>query len=96
MVRVQDAEQRFYRAFGLASATMWQLLHPRVWGPWLRTAVFRGYGFGAPGPSWRQLTGMFVLHNGRILAAIRHQNSVARHEALALVHSLKLGATMRR
>jgi hypothetical protein len=66
-------------------------MHPRVWWPWLQTAVLRGYGFGLAGPNWRQLTGVFVLHRGHILAAVRHRNAASRPDYVALVHGLKLG-----
>ena len=93
IVRVSDPDKRLYRAFGLEQATLRELAHPRVWWPWLRTAVVRG--FGASGPNWRQLTGVFVIHRGHILAAIRHRNSAARPDYVALVHGLKLGAAIR-
>jgi hypothetical protein len=93
IVRISDPDKRLYRAFGLEQATLRELAHPRVWWPWLRTAVVRG--FGASGPNWRQLTGVFVIHRGHVLAAIRHRNSAARPDYVALVHGLKLGAAIR-
>jgi hypothetical protein len=92
---VSDPDKRLYRAFGLEQASMRQLVHPRVWWPWMRTALLKGYGAGASGPNWRQLTGVFVIHRGHILAAIRHRNSAARPDYVALVHGLRLGATIR-
>lgn len=91
IARVNDADKRLYRAFGLEQAALSQLMHPRVWWPWLQTAVLRGYGFGLAGPNWRQLTGVFVLHRGHILAAVRHRNAASRPDYVALVHGLKLG-----
>ena len=93
--RVSDPEQRLYRAFGLEQATLRVLAHPRVWWPWFRTAVLGGFGFGFAGPHWRQLTGVFVVHRGHLLAALRHRNSAARPDYVALVHGLKLGASIR-
>jgi hypothetical protein len=93
IVRVSDPDKRLYRAFHLEQATLRELAHPRVWWPWLRTAAVRGVGFG--GPNWRQLTGVFVIHRGHVLAAIRHRNSAARPDYVALVHGLKLRAAIR-
>ena len=93
MVRVSDPDKRLYRAFGLEQATLGELAHPRVWWPWLRTAIVRG--FGTAGPNWRQLTGVFVIFRGHMLAAIRHRNSAARPDYVALVHGLKLRAAIR-
>lgn len=90
LVRVSDPEQRLYRLFGLEQASLRTLAHPRVWWPWFRTAILSGYGAGLAGPNWRQLTGVFVLHRGHVLAAIRHRNSAERPDLLALLHGLKL------
>jgi AhpC/TSA antioxidant enzyme len=93
ITRISDPTKQLYRAFGLEEATLSELGHPRVWWPWLRTAVMRGFGLG--GPNWRQLTGAFVVHRGHLLAAIRHRNAAARPDYVALVHGLKLGAAIR-
>lgn len=95
LVRVSDPDRRLYQAFGLEQATLGVLAHPRVWWPWLRTAALSGYGAGFAGPNWRQLTGVFVVHHGRILAALRHRNSAARPDYLALVHGLRLRSGIR-
>ena len=88
--RVSDPRQELYRTFKLQHATLRDLAHPRVWWPWFRTAILRGHGAGLAGPNWRQLTGVFVVHRGHILAALRHENSAARPDYAALVHGLRL------
>lgn len=95
IVRISDADKRLYQAFGLEQASLRELVHPRVWWPWFRTAVVRGFGAGLAGPNWRQLTGAFVIYRGHILAAIRHRNAAGRPDYVALVHGLKLRATIR-
>jgi hypothetical protein len=95
LVRVSDPDKALYRQFGLEEATLRELAHPRVWGPWFRTAILRGHGVGAAGPSWRQLAGVFVIHAGRILSAIRHGNSAERPDYVAFVQRLGLGGTIR-
>jgi hypothetical protein len=90
LTRISDPGKHLYRAFGLEQATLRELAHPRVWWPWLRTALLHGYGAGLAGPNWRQLTGVFVVHRGHILAALRHRNSAARPDYVALVHGLRL------
>ncbi len=92
LVRVSDPDKRLYRHFGLEQGTFADLMHPRVWWPWFRTAILRRHGVGAAGPNWRQLPGVFVIHRGHLLAAIRHKNSAARLDYVALVHGLKLGS----
>jgi hypothetical protein len=95
VARTSDPGKVLYKAFGLEQATLAQLAHPRVWWPWLRTAVVKGHGAGLAGPNWRQLTGVFVIYRGHVLAAIRHRNSAARPDYVALVHGLRLGASIR-
>jgi len=86
--RVSDPDKHLYRVFGLTDGPVSALLHPSVWWPWFRTAVLRGYGVGAAGPNWRQLTGTFVVHRGRILAAVRQRNAAERPDYLALVRGV--------
>jgi hypothetical protein len=94
ILRLSDPDKRLYRQFGLEEASLRELAHPRVWWPWFRTAVLTGHGVGSGGPNWRQLTGVFVIHRERILAAIRHRNSAERPDYVALLRGLKLGGTM--
>ena len=95
LLRISDPGKGIYRQFGLEDATLWELAHPRVWGPWFRTAVMSRHGIGSGGPNWRQLTGVFVIHRGRILASIRHRNSSERPDYVAFVQGLALGGTIR-
>ena len=91
VVRVSDPDKALYRMFALEPAALTGLMHPRVWWPWFRTAILRGYGVGAAGPNWRQLTGVFVVQGGRVLTAVRHANAAARPDYVALVRGLEPG-----
>jgi len=95
IVRISDPDKTLYRAFGLGQASLAELVHPRVWWPWIRTAVLGGYGAGRAGPNWRQLTGVFVLHRGQVVASVHHRNSAARPDYLALLRGLNPGITIR-
>ena len=90
VTRIADPEKRLYRVFGLEQGAFGELAHPRVWWRWFRTAVLNGHGFGAAGPNWRQLTGVFVIHRGGVLGALRHRNSAAHPDYVTLVRGLKL------
>lgn len=95
LLRISDPEKTLYRQFGLVDGSIRELAHPRVWGPWFRTAFLERHGVGAGGPNWRQLTGVFLIHRGEILASIRHRNSAERPDYLSFVQrSLGRGATM--
>jgi hypothetical protein len=95
LARVSDPEKHLYRTFGLDQTTLGELAHPRVWWPWFRTAILGRHGAGLAGPNWRQLTGVFVVQRGHILAALRHRNTIERPDFVALVHGLRLGPVLR-
>lgn len=94
LTRISDPDKALYRTFGLEQASLGELVHPRIWWPWLHTAVINRHGIGTAGPNWRQLTGVFVLHRGHLLAAIRHANAASRPDYVALVHGLRLRAVV--
>jgi hypothetical protein len=94
VLRISDPAKALYRQFGLGDGRLWELAHPRVWGPWFRTAIIGGHGVGAGGPNWRQLTGVFIIHRGRILDAIRLRNSAERPDYVAFVRRLAHGGTI--
>ncbi|HUE84817.1 MAG TPA: AhpC/TSA family protein [Vicinamibacterales bacterium] len=95
VVRVSDPGKDLYRTFELEQGTLGELAHPRVWWPWFRTAILSGHGAGLAGPNWRQLSGVFVVHRGHLLAALRHRNSAARPDYVALVHGLRFRPVIR-
>jgi hypothetical protein len=88
LVRLSDPEKAIYRQFGLEEATLLQLSHPGVWLPWFRTAIVNGHGVGAAGRNWRQLSGVFLIRSGQIVAEARHRNSSARPDYVELVQRL--------
>ena len=87
--RFSDPDHHLYRAFDLQDGRLIELAHPRVWTRWIRTAFSRGAGM--QGRHWRQLTGVFVVNGSEILSEIRHRNSAARPDYLALVQQALSG-----
>jgi hypothetical protein len=76
VARFSDPTHAIYRAFGLGDGSLRDLGHPRVWRRWLQAALSRGAGM--QGSHWRQLTGLFLVRDGRVVAAVRHVNSATR------------------
>jgi hypothetical protein len=95
LLRIADPGKSLYRQFGLEDASLLALTHPRVWAAWFRTAIISRHGAGAAGPNWRQLSGVFVIHRGRILSSIRHRNSAGRPDYVTFVQGLGRGSTIR-
>jgi hypothetical protein len=78
-----DPERRLYQAFDLSRAAWWQLFGPRVWGRGL-AAIVR-HGQGAIDGDGFQMPGAFVLREGRITRAFRHQTAADRPDYLQLL-----------
>jgi hypothetical protein len=95
LVRISDPDKTLYRQFGLEEGSLVQLAHPRVWLPWFKTAILNRRGVGSAGPNWRQLSGVFVVRSGQILAAIRHDNSAARPNYVDLARQARTGGAVR-
>jgi hypothetical protein len=87
--RFGDPERVLYRAFDLQQGSLAELGHPRVWWRWLRATLSRGAGL--QGPQWRQLTGVFLVQRDQVLAELRHRNSAARPDYVAIVQSALSG-----
>jgi len=77
-----DPNCRLFRAFELQRGTLWQVLGPAVWRRGL-FALLR-HGIGKPEGDGFQLAGVFVLKDGRILAAFHHATSADRPNYIAL------------
>ena len=93
VLRVSDVGLEHYRAFGLGSTGLADMLNPQVW---IRgTACALSHGFGAqPGHMLRQLPGVFVVRGREVLASYRHRSPSDRPDYLGLI-AASTGITMR-
>lgn len=68
VARIADPYCELYRSFGLGKAGFWELFGPRVW---LRgiLALFRGCGVGHIAGDGLQMPGVFLFHQGDIIAS---------------------------
>lgn len=72
-----DPQAFLYRAFELERGRFWQLMGPAIW---LRGAIafFRGYGLGMLEGDGFQMPGVFLIKDGKIIKAFRHQTAADR------------------
>jgi hypothetical protein len=91
--RVSDVGLAHYRAFGLGTTGMADLLNPQVWVRGTACALSHGFG-PQPAPLLRQLPGVFVVRGREILAAYRHRSPADRPNYLDLI-AASSGITMR-
>jgi hypothetical protein len=66
---ISDPECRVFRAYQLPRGTLHQLFGWRVWVEGFRTAIWKGYGFGKLAGDGFQLSGAFLIRDGRIVSA---------------------------
>ena len=95
VLRISDPDKTLYRQFGLEEGSLLQLSQPGVWLPWFKTAILHGHGVGSAGPNWRQLTGVFLIRSGQIVAEVRHHTSAARPDYVELVRRATTGGLVR-
>lgn len=76
--RFSDPERKLYEAFDLQNGSLLQVAGPRVWGRGLKAMVNEGHLPGWPAGHELQMPGVFLIRDGRILRAFRHQSSADR------------------
>ena len=75
--RVSDPGRSLYRAVGLERGDLLQLLGPRVLARGIG-GLLRGYGVGRMVGDVRQLPGVFLVRDGRLIRAFRHETAADR------------------
>lgn len=81
---LSDPERKLYEAFELRRGSVGQVLG---WRSWLRGAVagvLHGHGIGWLEGDGFQMPGAFLLHQGQILRAFRHQRASDRPDYASL------------
>lgn len=86
IVQVSDPGLDHYRAFGLGRTRVQSLVDPKVWTRGTVCALSHGFG-GQTAEMMRQLPGVFLVHQGRVLAEYRHRSPADRPDYVALVRS---------
>ncbi len=81
---VADPERRLYRSFGLGSGSLRQIMGPRVWLRGAR-AFFSGFRPGKPQGDLHQMSGAFVVRDGRVTAAHPYRDSTDHPDFLRLL-----------
>ena len=82
--RFSDPDKRLYNAFGLRRGTFGQLLGLKSWARGIKAGLVDGHGVGMIGGDPLQMPGAFLLHDGAIVAAFRHESAADRPDYTAL------------
>lgn len=84
---VADPACELYQAYQLQKLKVKQMFSPSVFFKGFRAAILKGHGFGKVcGDIW-QLSGVFLIHRGEILAAHVHRDAADRTDYCELVDS---------
>ena len=84
---VSDPERAHYKAFGLRQVPVTSLVHPKAWARGAVCALSHGFG-GQTFEMMKQLPGVFLVQQDRVLAEYRHRSPADRPDYVALVRSL--------
>lgn len=76
--RISDPDCQLYRAYGLHRGKFTQLLGPAVWWRGFRAAILAGHAVGPAVGDGFQMPGAFLVRDGKILKAYRHQTAADR------------------
>lgn len=76
--RFSDPQRQLYQEFDLLPGDPSQLMGPKVWWRGFLAAISAGHGFGGIKESVFQMPGSFLVEDGRILRAYRHQTAADR------------------
>ena len=85
--RISDPQRVLYRAFDLQRATLAQVFGAKVW---LRgfEALTHGHTVGLLAGDARQMPGVFLLHDEKIVREFRHESAADRPDYRELAQSL--------
>lgn len=86
VLHISDPNLDHYRAFGLGRTKAASLVDPLVWTRGAASALAHGFGV-QNAEMMRRQPGVFVVQDGRVLAAFRHRTPADRPDYLALVRA---------
>ena len=88
LMTVSDPDRAHYRAFGLAELPVTSLVDPKAWARGAVCAISHGFG-GQTFEMMKQLPGVFLVQQDRVLAEYRHRSPADRPDYVALVRSVE-------
>ena len=89
---VSDEQRRFYTAFSLVLWGWMQLIHPAIWWRGVK-AFIKGYFTGRPHGDVRQMPGMYLVRDGRVLWRHESRHSADRPDYRLLAQDLRAALT---
>jgi hypothetical protein len=72
---ISDPRRSLYRAFGLRRGSLWQVAGPALWHKGIPLVLRRGQSLSRKGGDLFQLSGLFLVFQGRVVRSFFHQNA---------------------
>lgn len=91
--RFSDPERLLYREFELGLGTLGQLFGPSTFIRGFKAAILDGYGFGKLEGNGLQMPGAFLIRNGEIVSAYRHEAASSRPNYVEICELAPVAAT---
>ena len=87
VMTISDPSLEHYAAFGLGRTGVTAIVDPAVWARGAVCALSHGFG-AQTAAMMRQLPGVFVVRDGRVLAEFRHRSPADRPDYVSLVRTV--------
>lgn len=84
VLRISDPDARLYEAFELKRGTLGQLFGLKVWGRGFVAGVLKGHWVGRLHGDGFRMPGAFLLREGEIVRAFRHETAADRPDYCSL------------
>jgi peroxiredoxin len=86
--QISDPENQLYERFGLGKASWWDLVGPHTWWPGFKATLLEMHGVGKVVGDIKQLTGAFLIRDGKVVKAFRQRYSSDRPDYTSMVCDL--------
>lgn len=86
--QISDPENKLYGQFELGKAKLWDLFGPHTWWPGFKATLLQGHGVGKVVGDIKQLTGAFLIRDGKVVKAFRQTYSSDRPDYASMVCDL--------
>lgn len=83
--QISDPDCQLYREFELGKANYWDLLGPHTWWAGFKATILQRHGVTRIVGDIQQLTGVFLIHHGKLIKAFRQKYSSDQADFASMV-----------
>ncbi|MGN6544345.1 MAG: SelL-related redox protein [Aureliella sp.] len=86
--QISDPDNHLYAQFELGKASWWDLVGPHTWWPGFKATMLQMHGVSKIVGDIKQLTGAFLVRDGKVVKAFRQRYSSDRPDYASMVCDL--------